>query len=528
MIASFSTTSLIPTGGDAISVAGQESTARDDGDTAKVVDDHDDAMFDPSSDMSIQMIAMSISGSRDDHDNTILGGSAASGGTIDLGGAYAPLPREDSPWLRELEEGSLPEVHGTVNVPTGGVKWWRTCLAYLGPGVLVAVGYMDPGNWSTDIAGGSSFGYTLLFVILLSTTLSMFLQGLAAKLGLATGRDLAQCCRDSYPPYVVAVLWFIMEIAIGATDLAEVIGSAVALKLLFGLPLIAGVCITACDVLIVLAMNGRSFRLLEGLVAALILLITGCFAAQIALSQPNARDVMIGFLPTQALFKPDVLFLAIGIIGATVMPHNLFLHSSIVLTRNTNRDDKSIADAIKYSIADSTVSLFGALFVNAAILIVSAATFHQNGYTDTATLEDAYVLLNPILGSAAAVIFAVALLASGQNSTLTGTLSGQIVMEGFMTWRVSPTLRRLVTRLLAIVPAVIATAVGGDGASNDLLILSQVVLSYALPFAVFPLVQMTSSKSRMGKHVNSLPVTIIAYTVFVLIVVLNITLVVFS
>jgi len=440
---------------------------------------------------------------------------------------YAPVSLaepEGGPWRRDIEDFSLPEYHGVIEVPRGENKsWWATMRTYIGPGALVAVGYMDPGNWSTAIAGGSAYGYTLLFVVLLSSLMAMFLQVLALKVGLAMNRDLAQACRDAYPKEVVAVLWVIMEVAICATDIAEVIGSAVALKLLFGLPLIAGVCITAADVLLLLFMNGRSFRYLEILVAVLILVITVSFTTQLALSNPHAGPLLMGFLPSAELVtNKQMLFIGVGIIGATVMPHNLFLHSSIVLTRNVARDEPSIKEAIHFGTIDSTFSLTLALFVNASILMVSAATFHKHGYNDVTTLEDAYKLLDPILKSGvASVLFAVALLASGQNSTLTGTLTGQIVMEGFMTWKLSPTLRRVVTRLLAIVPSVICVAIGGDNSANYLLILSQVVLSFALPFAIIPLVHISSSSKYMGPFVNSMMTFALAVVVSAIILVLN-------
>ena len=364
---------------------------------------------------------------------------------------------------------------------------------------------MDPGNWSTDIAGGSAYGYSLLFIILMASLIAIFLQALSVKQGLATERDLAQACRDSYPKWVVAPLWVIMEAAIAATDLAEVIGSAVALKLLFGLPLIAGVCVTAFDVLVVLFAYGRNFRILEVIVTTLVILITVCFAVQIGLSKPESLEVMKGFLPSAPIFTDNKqLLIAIGIIGATVMPHNLFLHSSLVLTRDIDRGDIArVKEAINYFTFDSTMCLICALFVNAAILIVAAAVFHVRGMNDVATLEEAHELLAPILGSGASVVFAVALLASGQNSTLTGTLAGQVVMEGFLKWKIRPVYRRLATRGLAIIPAVIVISIGGDKSANDLLIISQVVLSVALPFAIFPLVHITSSSLKMGVHVNS-------------------------
>ena len=383
---------------------------------------------------------------------------------------------------------------------------------------------MDPGNWSTDIAGGSAYGYSLLFIILLASIIAMFLQALAVKQGIATQRDLAQACRDSYPKWAVIILWVITEAAIAATDLAEVIGSAVALKLLFGLPLIGGVCVTALDVLIILYTHGRNFRILEGLVATLVVLITVIFAVQIGLSKPESVDVLRGFLPSAEIFSDnDQLLIAIGIIGATVMPHNLFLHSSLVLTRDIDRSDLALVkESINYFVFDSTMCLFSALFVNAAILIVAAATFHVNGFNEVATLEEAHELLKPLLGSGASILFAVALLASGQNSTLTGTLAGQVVMEGFLTWKIRPIFRRLVTRLLAIVPAVIVISIGGDKSANQLLIISQVVLSVALPFAIFPLVHITSCVSKMGPHVNNRYVMILALAIAFLITALDI------
>jgi manganese transport protein len=442
--------------------------------------------------------------------------------------AYAPVSGdENNVWVRPVEELTLPEFHGVIEVERGEhVSWWKTMRSFMGPGALVAVGYMDPGNWSTAIAGGSAFGYTLLFVVVLSSAMAMFLQVLALKVGLATNRDLAQACRDSYPKHVVWMLWVITEVAICATDIAEVIGSAVALKLLFGIPLIAGVCITAVDVLIVLFMNGRNFRFLEVLVGALIVVIIFSFTTQLVLSRPQAIPLLTGFLPSpELLTNKEMLFIGVGIIGATVMPHNLFLHSSIILTRNIARDEASIKQAIHFGTIDSTVSLVIALFVNACILMVAAATFHRHGYEEVATLEDAHRLLDPILKSGmASVLFAIALLASGQNSTLTGTLTGQIVMEGFMTWKIPPAVRRLGTRLLAIVPSVICVAVGGDSSANYLLILSQVVLSFALPFAIIPLVHISSSKSRMGVFVNSWWVKVLAVAVSSIIVALNIVL----
>mmetsp|Transcript_20099 Transcript_20099/g.28806 ORF Transcript_20099/g.28806 Transcript_20099/m.28806 type:complete len:497 (+) Transcript_20099:852-2342(+) len=431
-----------------------------------------------------------------------------------------------SPWVNKEFEGSLPEFNGSIVVPVGeNISWYSKMYAYMGPGALVAVGYMDPGNWSTDIAGGSAYGYKLLLVVLLSSLFAMFLQRLALKQGLATGRDLAQACRDSYPKPVIYLLWVVMEVAICATDVAEVIGTAVALNLLFGLPLIAGVCITVVDVLILLCLNGRKFAFIETFVGGLILLITICFAVQLGFSQPQAVPLLMGFLPSKELFTDSgMLFIGVGIIGATVMPHNLFLHSSIILTRQVDRSDPNfMRDAVHFGAVDSTASLTIALFVNCAILMVAAATFHRHGFNDVATLQDAYILLDPILKNRAApILFGIALLASGQNSTLTGTLAGQIVMEGFLTWKINPATRRMLTRLVAIVPSVIVTAVGGDSSANTLLIWSQVILSFALPFAVVPLVHITSSKCRMGEYTNTLLTKIIAVFIAGLIIFLNI------
>ncbi len=447
--------------------------------------------------------------------------------------AYAPVDAsehgEQNGWRREIVDYSLPEYHAVIDVPRGqNQSWWAKMRTYIGPGALVAVGYMDPGNWSTAIAGGSAYGYTLLFVVLLSSLMAMFLQVLALKVGLATNRDLAQACRDAYPKEVVAVLWVVMEVAICATDIAEVIGSAVALKLLFGLPLVIGVCITAADVLLLLFMNGRSFRFLEIIVGLLILVITISFITQLFLSQPDAGPLFLGFLPsTELITNKQMLFIGVGIIGATVMPHNLFLHSSIVLTRNVVRDEPSIKEAIHFGTIDSSVSLTLALFVNASILMVSAATFHKHGYDEVTTLENAYQLLDPILKSGvASAFFAIALLASGQNSTLTGTLTGQIVMEGFMTWKLHPTLRRVLTRLLAIVPSVVCVAIGGDHSANYLLLLSQVILSFALPFAMIPLVHISSSSKYMGAFVNSTATCVLAVVISSIILLLNFVLLV--
>ena len=401
-------------------------------------------------------------------------------------------------------DASLPESFASVRVPGPGATWWRKMLAFTGPGLLVAVGYMDPGNWATDLAGGSQFGYLLLSVVLLSNLMAMLLQHLALKLGIATGQDLAQACRARYSRPVSIVLWLTCELAIVACDLAEVIGSAIALNLLFGLPLVVGVILTSADVLVILLLQQRGFRYLEALVGSLIFLIGACFAYEMIVSEPDLPQMLRGLLPQMRVVTDrQALYLALGILGATVMPHNLYLHSSIVQTRAFTRDDAGRGQAIRYATVDSTVALFFAFFINAAILILSAATFHRRGMHDVAEIQDAYRLLSPTLGaSLASVLFAVALLASGQNSTLTGTLAGQIVMEGFVRWRLRPWLRRLVTRGLAIVPAGIAAAVGGETATGKLLIFSQVVLALQLPFAVIPLVMFTNDRRQMGRFAN--------------------------
>ncbi|MFN8066538.1 MAG: Nramp family divalent metal transporter [Vicinamibacterales bacterium] len=417
---------------------------------------------------------------------------------------------------------SLPEVHGTVPVPHGA-GFWRKLMAFAGPGYLVAVGYMDPGNWATDIAGGARFGYTLLSVIMISNLMAILLQSLAARLGIASGRDLAQACRDSYSRQTTVALWVLCEIAIAACDLAEVVGAAIALNLLFGIPLVWGVCLTALDVLVVLYLQHHGFRYVEALVVGLILAIAGSFAIELYLSQPDLGAVASGFIPrTEILTNGEMLYIAIGILGATVMPHNLYLHSSIVQTRKYLDTNESKAEAIRFASIDSAVALMSALFINAAILVMAAATFHGTGHQDVADISDAYQLLSPLLGTtAASVLFAVALLCSGQNATLTGTLAGQIVMEGFINLRLRPWLRRLITRLIAIVPAVIVTALYGERGTGPLLILSQVVLSLQLPFAVFPLVSFTSDRHKMGPFVNPMWVKVLAWAVAVVIAALN-------
>ena len=409
---------------------------------------------------------------------------------------------------------SLPEAHRTIPF-SSGATWFRKILAFAGPGYLVAVGYMDPGNWATDIGGGSKFGYTLLSVILISNLMAMFLQALSAKLGIATGRDLAQACREQYSRRTGIFLWVICEIAIAACDLAEVLGSAVALKLLFGLPLLAGVLITAFDVLIVLALQGRGFRLVEAFVVTLIASIAACFAYEIFFAHPLWREAAIGFIPrAEILRNKEMLYIAIGILGATVMPHNLYLHSSIVQTRAFGASTRDRREAVRYAIFDSTLALGFALFINAAILVLGAAAFHTRGLHDVGEIADAYKLLSPVLGaSLASTLFACALLASGQNSTLTGTLAGQIVMEGFLDIRLKPWLRRLITRSLAIIPAALVIGFSGENKVTSLLILSQVILSFQLPFAVIPLIQFTGDRAKMGEFANSRLTTVVAWIV---------------
>jgi manganese transport protein len=421
---------------------------------------------------------------------------------------------EVSAWRRALTLPSLPESHRSIPI-SHNAHWFRKILAFAGPGYLVAVGYMDPGNWATDIGGGSKFGYTLLSVVLISNLLAMFLQALSAKLGIVTGRDLAQACRDHYSRRMSIFLWVACELAIAACDLAEVLGSAVALNLLFHIPLLLGVLLTASDVLIVLALQGRGFRLIEAFVITLIASIGLCFAYEIFFAHPVWREAARGFIPrAEILRNKEMLYIAIGILGATVMPHNLYLHSSIVQTRAFGRSKPEKREALRYAVLDSTVALFFALFINAAILVLGAAAFHTRGLSEVADIAQAYKLLSPVLGAGfASTLFACALLASGQNSTLTGTLAGQIVMEGFLDIRLRPWLRRLITRSIAIIPAVFVIAIAGEGKLTALLILSQVILSFQLPFAVIPLVQFTSERAKMGDFVNSRATTVIAWCV---------------
>jgi manganese transport protein len=413
-------------------------------------------------------------------------------------GAQAPL----SGWRRARATPSLAEAHRTISVRGPGL--WRKILAFAGPGYLVAVGYMDPGNWATDVAGGSQFGYTLLSVVFISNLMAVLLQGLASKLGIATGRDLAQACRDHYSRPASIAHWIACEIAIAACDLAEVIGSAIALNLLFGIPMTLGIVITAADVLLILVLQHRGYRMLEAIVVTLIATMGACFLFEIINSRPDLAEVARGFVPSPSIITDHAkLYIGIGILGATVMPHNLYLHSSIVQTRRYEETSAGKREAVRFAFIDSSIALTFALFINAAILIVAAATFHTRGRTEVAEIQEAYKLLTPLLGVAGASgVFAFALLASGQNSTLTGTLAGQIVMEGFLDIRLRPWVRRLITRAIAIVPAVIVSIVAGESGTAKLLILSQVILSLQLSFAVVPLVQFTSERAKMGEFVN--------------------------
>jgi manganese transport protein len=436
-------------------------------------------------------------------------------------GAVVP-PAPESGWRRTRVTPSLAEVYRTI--PVAHKHWFRKILAFAGPGYLVAVGYMDPGNWATDLAGGSQFGYTLLAVILMSNLMAVLLQGLSAKLGIVTGRDLAQACRDHYSRPVAMGLWVLCEIAIAACDLAEVIGTAIALNLLFGIPIAWGVTITALDVLIVLYLQNKGFRWIEALIISLVAVVGLCFLFEIIISRPEFGGVMRGFIPTAEIVRnPAMLYIAMGILGATVMPHNLYLHSSIVQTRNYEESTDGKREAVRYAFIDSTIALSFALFINASILIVAAATFYRTGNTQVAEIQDAYHLLTPLLGvGAASVVFALALLASGQSSTLTGTLAGQIVMEGFLNLRIRPWLRRLITRVIAIVPAAFTAILYGESGTAKLLVLSQVILSMQLSFAVFPLVMFTSDRRKMGPFVNPLWLKLLAYLVAGVIATLNV------
>jgi manganese transport protein len=431
----------------------------------------------------------------------------------------------ESAWRRKAGNVSLPEVHRSVVVPVTA-SFWRKLWAFSGPGFLVAVGYMDPGNWATDLAGGAQFGYSLLTVVMISNLMAILLQHLCIKLGVATGRDLAQACRDHYSIPTVWFLWVLCEIAIAACDLAEVVGSAIGLQLLFGLPLVWGCIITALDVLAVLYLQTKGFRYIEALVITLIVTIGSCFAAELFFSKPNVIGVLLGFVPgPQIVTNQGMLYLSIGILGATVMPHNLYLHSSIVQTRKFEQTPAGRREAIKFATIDSSVALMFALFINGAILVLAAAVFHWSGHQDVAEIQDAYKLLSPLLGvGVASILFAVALLASGQNSTLTGTLAGQIVMEGFLNFRITPWLRRLITRLIAIIPAVLVIGIFGESKTTQLLVASQVVLSMQLGFAVWPLMRFTGEKAKMGEFANRFWLKTLGWTTAGIIIVLNVKL----
>ncbi len=424
-------------------------------------------------------------------------------------------------------ENSLPESFASIKIHEGK-SFWRKLWSFSGPGLMVAVGYMDPGNWATDIAGGSKFGYALLSVVLFSNLFAMVLQHLALKLGIVTGRDLAQVCKDSYSKPVTIFLWLLCEIAIAACDLAEVIGSAIALNLLFGLPLSIGVLITILDIFIILYFQKKGFRVLESIVASLVLIIFLCFGYEVFASRPDIQQLTFGLLPqSKIITDPNMLYLAIGILGATVMPHNLYLHSSVIQTRNFKKTFEGKKDAIKYATIDSNISLFIAFLINASILIVAAASFF--GKNEVADIVTAHHLLDPVLGvKLAGIFFAVALLASGQSSTITGTLAGQIVMEGFLNIKLKAWLRRLITRSIAIVPAFIITILYGEKGTTNLLVFSQVILSIQLSFAVIPLVIFTSSKSKMGEFSNTLLLKIISGFVATLIAGLNFYLLYYS
>ena len=436
--------------------------------------------------------------------------------------SLAGSPLGTPAWRGARGEPSLADMYGTVETARQG-PFWRKLLAFFGPGYLVAVGYMDPGNWATSLAGGSKFGYALLTVALLSNIMAIVLQSLCIRLGVGAGRDLAQACRDSFPRFVSLPLWLSAEVAITATDLAEVIGTAIGLNLLFHIPLEIGVIITAADVFLILALQAFGFRWIEAFVVAMLGVIAACFAVQIALAQPDWGAVLRGFAPTsEILANREMLYLALGILGATVMPHNLYLHSGLVQTRGFGEEIEERREAIRLATIDSSIALCFALTINASILILAAATFHYSGRTDVAELDQAHAFLAPLLGSTLApTLFAIALLCCGLNSTITATLSGQIVMEGFLRWRIAPWLRRLVTRAIAILPAVLVTIWAGAKGTGQLLILSQVVLSLQLPFAVVPLVMFTSSRRKMGPFVAPRWLTALATTMAALIIALN-------
>ena len=442
------------------------------------------------------------------------------------------LPSEntttDAPraWRRNVLTESLPEVNSTVDIPGKGASVWRKCLAFAGPGFLVSVGYMDPGNWATDLSGGAQFGYTLLSVIMTSNLMAILLQHLCIKLGVVTGRDLAQACRDHYSTPVVWFQWILCELAIAACDLAEIIGSAIALQLLFGIPMVWGCLITVADVLVVLLLQKKGFRYIEAVVITLIATIAACFVVEMIVSKPDMGGVFSGFIPRLEILKNSgMLYVAIGIIGATVMPHNLYLHSAIVQTRKYERSPAGRREAVKYATIDSTVALMFALFINAAILILAAAAFHGSGHEGVGEIQEAYHLLDGVLGvTFASTLFAVALLASGQNSTLTGTLAGQIVMEGFLNIRLRPWLRRLITRAIAIIPALVVIGIFGESKSTALLVASQVCLSMQLGFACWPLMRFTGDRAKMGEFVNPIWIKFIGWTITLVIIALNVKL----
>jgi manganese transport protein len=414
---------------------------------------------------------------------------------------------------------SLPEVHGTVTTTHPSI--WRRMFAFAGPAYLVSVGYMDPGNWATDLEGGARFGYQLLWILVMSNAMAILLQTLSARLGIVTGRDLAQACADTYPQFVNYPLWFLCEIAIAACDMAELLGAAIALNLLFGIPLLWGVFITAADTLLLLALSNFGIRLIEGIVLSMVTVIAGCMFVEIWLAKPAAGEVLSGLKPH---LTPESLYVAIGMLGATVMPHNLYLHSALVQTRRIGRTTEDKRRACRYNLLDSTIALNGALLVNAAILILAATVFYKNGVVVT-EIQQAHQLLAPLLGTTlASIAFGVALLLSGQSSTMTGTMAGQIVMEGFLHIRMRPWLRRLITRLVAITPAAIAISASGDEAVLPLLILSQVVLSMQLPFAVIPLLHFTSDRQRMGTFANPGWVRALGWVAAAIIVTLNLRL----
>src|SRR6267143_6991599 len=428
-------------------------------------------------------------------------------------------------WRKPAGQVSLAEVYRSIVVPASA-SFWRKLFAFSGPGFLVAVGYMDPGNWATDLSGGARFGYALLMVVMISNFMAILLQHLCIKLGVATGRDLAQACRDHYSTPTVWLLWVLCELAIAACDLAEVVGSAIGLQLLFGIPLVWGCIITASDVLLVLYLQTKGFRYVEAIVITLIATIGGCFAAELIFSKPSPTGILLGFIPNPGIVaNQEMLYVSIGLLGATVMPHNLYLHSSIVQTRKFEQTPEGKREAIKYASIDSTGALMFALFINGAILVLAASVFHWSGHKDIAEIQDAYKLLSPLLGvGVASALFAVALLASGQNSTLTGTLAGQIVMEGFLNFRITPWLRRLITRALAIIPAVFVIGIFGESKTTQLLVASQVFLSMQLGFAVWPLMRFTDEKAKMGEFANRLWLKILGWTTAAVIIGLNVKL----